>query len=347
MNLLLVEPGELGADRRVCLAGRRARHLVRVLGVEPGRTLRAGVLGEGLGRAEVLAVSSGPRRGDGPRADAPTFPEGSSGPAEEERSRERTRGRAEGSPDDRVAPREVVELHLDACDGPPPPPPADLILALPRPKALRRILRLLAAVGVGRVDLVNAWRVERSYFASPALEPETIRRELVLGAEQGGVPRLPELRVRRFFVPFLKGLERPAAGPAAEGSRRNESAGEPDELHRERPARRGREMSALGGSEPEEPERGRPDRPRIVAHPGADATLEDVAAASGWSPEPPLLAIGPEGGWIEAELESFRAAGFLPASLGPWTLTTEHALAAALGQLALLGRRCARFPPTP
>lgn len=304
MNLLLIEPGEIGPDRRVRLTGRRARHLVRVLRVEPGRTLRAGVLGEGLGGAEVLAVSgeAGRRAGTGPASE------------------------------------ETVELRLDACEEVPPPPPADLILALPRPKALRRILRLVAAVGVGRLDLVNAWRVERSYFASPVLEPAAIRRELVLGAEQGGVPRLPEVRVRRYFVPFLEGLERSAAGPAAEGSRREGSAAAADELHRDT-------------AEPEEPDRDRPepgaqppgpgrtDRRRIVAHPGAETALEEVAAGAGRSPEPPLLALGPEGGWIDEELDSFRAAGFRRASLGPWTLTTEHAVAVALGQLALLGRR--------
>lgn len=277
MNVLLIEPAEIGSGRRVRLTGRRARHLVEVLRVEPGRIVRAGVVGGGLGTAEVLAVEP-ESQAAGASGDAPGDP-----------------------PADRGDGGESVELRLDASDEAPPPPPAALVLALPRPKALRRILRLVAAVGADRVDLVNAWRVERSYFASPVLEPGAIRRELILGAEQGGIPRLPEVRIRRFFVPFL------------------------DELRAE-------PVSA-------------PPRPRIVAHPGADPTLEEVVGVS--LRHPPLLAIGPEGGWIEDELESFRAAGFRPASVGPWTLTTEHAVAVALGQLALLGRRSGGLSATP
>lgn len=151
------------------LTGRRAAHLLRVLGVEEGRTLRAGVLGEGIGRARVVAVE----------------------PA-------------------------AVTVALEGIGGQPDPaatgPPVDLILALPRPKALRRILRLVAAMGLRRLHLVNAWRVEKSYFSSPVLEPGSVERELLLGAEQGGTARLPGVVVERLFVPFLERLEEEAAG---------------------------------------------------------------------------------------------------------------------------------------
>ena len=42
------------------------------------------------------------------------------------------------------------------------------------------------------------------------------------------------------------------------------------------------------------------------------------------------LAIGPEGGWTDSELESARAAGFAEASLGDLILRTETAVVAAL-----------------
>lgn len=56
MNLLLLEPGELADDGTVKLGGRRARHLLDVLRVEPGQRVRLGLLDGPLGEGEVLAV---------------------------------------------------------------------------------------------------------------------------------------------------------------------------------------------------------------------------------------------------------------------------------------------------
>ena len=50
MNLLLLEPGEIVAGE-VVLHGRRAEHLLRVLGVVPGDTVRVGVIGGRLAPA--------------------------------------------------------------------------------------------------------------------------------------------------------------------------------------------------------------------------------------------------------------------------------------------------------
>ncbi|MBZ0113203.1 MAG: 16S rRNA (uracil(1498)-N(3))-methyltransferase, partial [Thermoanaerobaculia bacterium] len=56
MNRLLVRPDELGDEGEVRLQGRRARHLLEVLGVEVGRRLKAGILDEGPAMAEVVRV---------------------------------------------------------------------------------------------------------------------------------------------------------------------------------------------------------------------------------------------------------------------------------------------------
>jgi 16S rRNA (uracil1498-N3)-methyltransferase len=45
------------------------------------------------------------------------------------------------------------------------------------------------------------------------------------------------------------------------------------------------------------------------------------------------LAIGPEGGWTDAEVQASRKQGFLDASLGRLILRTETAVAAALASL--------------
>lgn len=95
-----------------------------------------------------------------------------------------------------------LALRLDA--DPPPPPPLQLLVALPRPKVLRRVLQAVAAMGVKRLVLCGSYRVERAYFGSPALAPEAIRAELVLGLEQGRDTILPEVQVRRLFKPLVE-----------------------------------------------------------------------------------------------------------------------------------------------
>jgi RsmE family RNA methyltransferase len=51
-----------------------------------------------------------------------------------------------------------------------------------------------------------------------------------------------------------------------------------------------------------------------------------------------LIAIGPEGGWIEREMATFVARGFTGFTLGPRILRTEAAVPAILGWVAAL--RC-------
>jgi RsmE family RNA methyltransferase len=96
----------------------------------------------------------------------------------------------------------VIRPTLDR--EPPPPAPVSLLVALPRPKVLRRVLQAVASMGVKRLVLLGSWRVEKSYWGSPALAPEAIREELLLGLEQGRDTVLPEVRVRRLFKPFVE-----------------------------------------------------------------------------------------------------------------------------------------------
>jgi RsmE family RNA methyltransferase len=103
----------------------------------------------------------------------------------------------------RLAGGEVeMEVHLDA--EPPPPLPVTLVLALPRPKVTRRVLQTVAAMGVKRLVLLNAWRVEKSFWESPVLAPESIREQLLLGLEQARDTILPEVSLRRRFKPFVE-----------------------------------------------------------------------------------------------------------------------------------------------
>lgn len=95
----------------------------------------------------------------------------------------------------------ILEPRLDP--EPEPVPPIDLVLALPRPKVVRRLLSDIASLGVGTVHLTNAWRVERAYFASPALAPESVDAALRLGLEQARATYRPRVVVHPRLMDFL------------------------------------------------------------------------------------------------------------------------------------------------
>jgi RsmE family RNA methyltransferase len=91
--------------------------------------------------------------------------------------------------------RMSVVLDVDV----PARPRVDLLLALPRPKVMRRLWAQLAALGVGHVYLTNAARVERSYFDTHLLAPEVYRPLLLEGLQQAQDTRVPTVSVHRRF----------------------------------------------------------------------------------------------------------------------------------------------------
>jgi RsmE family RNA methyltransferase len=103
----------------------------------------------------------------------------------------------------RLEPGEA-ELRVSLDQPPPIKLPLTLVLALPRPKMLRRVLQTVAAMGVPRLVLVNSYRVEKSFWQTPFLEPEAIREQLILGLEQARDSVLPEVVIEKRFKPFVE-----------------------------------------------------------------------------------------------------------------------------------------------
>jgi RsmE family RNA methyltransferase len=95
-----------------------------------------------------------------------------------------------------------LDVHLDS--DPPPPIPLTLVLALPRPKVLNRVIAGAASMGIKRIFLINAWRVEKSYWKSPRLSADNIRMQCILGLEQARDTVMPQVELRRFFRPFVE-----------------------------------------------------------------------------------------------------------------------------------------------
>lgn len=97
-----------------------------------------------------------------------------------------------------------AELQISLDRAPPAKLPLTLILALPRPKMLRRVFQTIATMGVPKVILVNSYRVEKSFWQTPFLEPEAIREQLILGLEQARDSVLPEIVIEKRFKPFVE-----------------------------------------------------------------------------------------------------------------------------------------------
>ena len=97
-----------------------------------------------------------------------------------------------------------AELQVNLDQPPPAKLPLTLILALPRPKMLKRVLQTVSAMGVPRLVLVNSYRVEKSFWQTPFLEAEAIREQLVLGLEQARDTVLPEVSIEKRFKPFVE-----------------------------------------------------------------------------------------------------------------------------------------------
>ncbi|CEG54020.1 16S rRNA (uracil(1498)-N(3))-methyltransferase [Stutzerimonas kunmingensis] len=97
-----------------------------------------------------------------------------------------------------------AELQVSFDQPPPAKLPVTLLLALPRPKMLRRVLQTVAAMGVPRLVLLNSYRVEKSFWQTPFLEPAAIHEQLILGLEQARDTVLPEVIIEKRFKPFVE-----------------------------------------------------------------------------------------------------------------------------------------------
>jgi 16S rRNA (uracil1498-N3)-methyltransferase len=98
----------------------------------------------------------------------------------------------------------ALEMDIVLDSDPPEKLPLTAVLALPRPKVLRRVLTGLTVLGTSRIILVNSARVEKSYWQTPFLAEDSVRNQLLLGLEQARDTLLPEVLLRPLFKPFVE-----------------------------------------------------------------------------------------------------------------------------------------------
>lgn len=182
-----------------------------------------------------------------------------------------------------------------------------LILALPRPLQLGRMLPMIAQMGVDQLVLTGARKVPKDYFGSHLFrKPEVLRDKLIEGLCQAGDVRLPQLHVTKSLEHFLEyDLDR--LFPADEYARVI--------AHPQR-----RKSSLLSPS-------------HDIASVSEPIRMRSVAFPRGDMDNPPRLvvAVGPEGGWEEpTELDLFEKMGFQHITLGARTLRSDCAVVSLL-----------------
>lgn len=240
MNLLLFEEHEL-VGQRLQLAGRRAEHIINILGLREGDSLRVGMVDGMMGAAKVTNLGA-----------------------------------------------DTVGLDVNLDRQPPVVPDIELILALPRPIMLQRILKQATVMGVRRFHLIRSNRVQKSFFQSHLLHPDNYREILIQGLEQGMHTKMPEVHLYKRFMPFVEDV-----------------------------------VPTLNGSS------------RLLAHPEQTDTLPDLYL-SGNLEKSVMLAVGPEGGWIDHEVEQFRKQGFHCFSMGDSILHVDTAVVVLISQIQVL-----------
>ena len=264
MNRILFETDEI-RDGIATFGGERAEHVMNVLHGEVGQMLKTGEINGPIGTGVIKSIETSCC--DDSSSDQPTN-----------------------------RPTDHVRISVSVCHCEESIKPwIDLILAPPRPRVMKRLLPQLATMGVGRIFLVGARKVEKDFWGATLLKPENYRPLLIDGLMQAGTSILPTLETRRNFRKFVK-EELDGLWPSA---RRIVA----------HPYTVPSASSPTGADTGRLPSAGRRD---------GDGTV---------------LAVGPEGGWTDEEVALLEEHGFARYSLGSRILRTDTATIALLAQL--------------
>jgi len=181
-----------------------------------------------------------------------------------------------------------------------PPDPLDpimLLIGLPRPQTVRKILQEATSLGVTALHFFSSDRGEPSYTQSTLWSSGEWRRHLLAGAEQAFCTRLPEVTWTHSLpalIARLADLATFATAPrvALDNYESAESLGK--------------------------------------CHVLRDTPSENHPLSPAPPPAPVVLAFGSERGWSPAERDLLRTNAFTLAHLGPRVLRSETAITAAV-----------------
>ena len=182
-------------------------------------------------------------------------------------------------------------------------PQVSLILALPRPLALGRLLPMISMMGIDHLVLTSAQKVPKDYFGSHLFrKPNQIRDLLIEGLCQAADVKIPSVTVVNRLKPFIEDdldnlfpkheWARVIAHPLRKDQNDDHKVLLMDDIQFPSPAMNDESQSY---------------KPKI------------------------LLAVGPEGGWAEPyELDMFQEHGFQQITLGTRILRSDVAVISLL-----------------
>jgi len=282
----------------------RTEHAAKILGLENGDTLRAGIIMDTEFPLETNCTSPFEKyRGyttDGARIE--WLPEGKNKNPSPTKN-----GDPPGSLKIFLHSLSKVSVDIDSRSSngsllQPIIPSVSLILALPRPLALARLLPMIAQIGVKDLILISAAKVPRDYFGSHLFrKPNELRRLLVEGLCQAGDVRIPRVRVVHRLKPFLEDGELDSLFPLDSYARVLAHPMRLDSIGIETPLR----MS------------------QVVFPKSSNSDINNMINI--------VLAVGPEGGWAEPyEIDLFKCMGFQHVTLGTRILRSDVAVISLL-----------------
>lgn len=158
--------------------------------------------------------------------------------------------------------------------------PVTLIVAMPRPKVLRRLIMDSVTLGVDNIMIIHSYRVDKSYWQSPLLH--CIDEYVTLGLEQAGDTIAPKIEMFKRFKPFVEDIL---------------------------------------------PRLISPEKPAFVAHPYAEQKMPQMIEQAC------SIIVGPEGGFIDYEIDLLVKNGCQAKNLGNRIIRTESVIPYVLGRV--------------
>ena len=187
--------------------------------------------------------------------------------------------------------KEKIEFSFTELNDPPFPSNVTLVIALQRPKTLKKIIQSTVSFGIKKIIFIESWKVEKSYWQTPLLSAEKLTDQIILGLEQGVDTIFPKIEFKKRFKPFVE-----------------------DELSVMINQRvHGRNVRA------------------ILLHPGEYTKINKFCVEQDKKFDENILVFGPEGGFTEYEVNKFVEVGCEVCSLTQRILRTEYAVMTALG----------------
>jgi 16S rRNA U1498 N3-methylase RsmE len=299
----------------------RTMHAAKVLGLQNGDTIRAGIVScppEAAKRSSATTFCTN----HGLLTDTATI-QWIPGPQKKE-----VKETAQTSDGSNPPPGSSLRIHLHSLQEPINHTTSSssllgvsLILALPRPLQLGRILPMIAQMGVDHLVLMHATKVPRDYFGSHLfVKPHQLTSRLVEGLCQAGtdvrLPTVHVIRPGRDYRHFWGKTDKNSSSlllnrlfPMDEYAR--------VVAHPQRVA-----VSVDGTATPP---------PRSMRNIQFPQTSSSSSEQQQQQQRKLVLAVGPEGGWAEPdELDMLVDAGFQLITMGPRVLRSDCAVVSLL-----------------